>query len=303
MANKSVLTIDAVECAIDVDGVGYEVNSWTPPGAAEWSKGGGAVGSRFRPSTRRTKVKHELTHTLNTNVTIAEAQALLALFFSGTPSTGAGVFTGYSKLVLPSDPAGASTCDIYVDENQTGNPWKFSSNLLSKLTLEFSEGNPVVMEAEFICQAEPAQTSHDMVAPTDATQAADADTAFYFGADRYYPKSLKITFDLAYHVNYQQSVFPRVTGAGEFICSGEVTVPVNADNSTDLILLANTNTALDLSVVTASGGLGFGVDAEDIIFEGEAWAGMSGEGELVKTLPFHGYNTDGAGYNGYSDAT
>jgi len=306
MATRSSDAFDLCELKVELDSVPLEVDSFNPPGAGEWDKGGAAIGTRFRPRDRRTQTKRPGEFTLAVKVTHGEGVLLIPKLFTGDTAVQSGGFwDGYTKHSPDTDPAdSANAFTVRTNYEHASGQLKTQGDCyFNGLQVEFSENAPIVFTPQLV-QTGDDGTAADTISDADgSSQAVFSDCSIQIDDDDWSPEGMRIEISNAINFQNLNNLRAIATGAGEFMAKGSVTLNMNTDMWSYLMSKADTNTGATLSVKAEhTSGVGFGFGFGDISLLGP-WPTLSGSGPVRHELSWEAAGAIATMASGYVKAS
>lgn len=287
MAVKSYQGKIAPEFAAKLNTTALVLTDFTPPAAAEFASGLGTIGGRYLDDSRLTRTKFDGGFSFGLEPTYDDAQAVIgATMFTGSAS-GAGNFSGWTGMGLPTTAAGG-TCALAVDYSDAGRT--FNACYTDTLSLEWSESDPVKLTIGLVTTT--AYGTADVTAGTAdaASLVCGADGTCFIGSDQYFPLSGKIECGRKLVKHYSGSEYPIITTADVFEVTGSLTLSLNSDTWSMLASkFDGTQTAeIDMQFFDGSEGIGYAVTKARLT---SPLPSFSGDGETTYEMAFMGYGS------------
>jgi hypothetical protein len=254
MADKSKAITQHFDCAVEVAGLPVIARSVTLKSEYEYASFGedeGMTGSQYPVKGSRVLVKEDISGDIVLHPTMAQAKAIMALFFTNT---------GYT---LKDDPSG-DTSTIKVDHNTGAKTYEGA--WLNTLKITANENGAVEFALSFLGAS--STGSATIGAITHAEPIIGADCTLTMGADTYFAIGTEITLTRNLDSRFYLGSLTRSSVcAGKFSATGNINIDLNVDTEA-LLAYQGTNTSIAMALAMVQDAASITLAFPEILFTG-----------------------------------
>ena len=218
------------------------------------------IGSLYGAAANDTVVRDLVDLEGEISPTIAEAKAILPLFFPTAGSAAVGGFwDGYTDNALPSDPADTAAANRVqvVKETPDGDYAQWSDCWFTKLEAKAEQGGAFDMMVGLLGKTR--STGSSVTAPTAGNKSRFGDTTIEIGGSTLAFNSLEVALEWVNETDSNNNLTRDSIGVSHFAATITLGANVNATTRAAFYDILNTETTAAVNFKVENGGAGWGL--------------------------------------------